>query len=227
MTAPRVVGQVTLAEGASGGDAESVARALTERGAEAVGAVRSHAGAHLDLSVGGGDVTWDLLFADHAEADAFVARMSEGSFDALPDGIHAVEVARPELLAAESHRPGLVGVKRTLWLRVEPEAEADAVARFEAETPLLAQAVPAIRNWRWSRVPSSGTAATPMRWTHIWEQEFETVDGLQVDYMSSPVHWGYIDRWFDPEMPDRIVDLWLAHLACSETEPVLSWDAAS
>ena len=227
MTAPRVVGQVSLADGASRVDAESVAGALTERGAEAVGAVRSHAGAHLELSVGGGDVTWDLLFADDEEADAFVARMSEGRFDALPHGIHAVEVARPELLAAESHQPGLVGVKRTLWLCVEPEAEADAVARFEAETPLLAQAIPAIRNWRWSRIPQRGTAATPMRWSHVWEQEFEAVDGLQVDYMSSPVHWGYVDRWFDPEMPDRIVDLWLAHLACPETEPVLSWDAAS
>ena len=64
------------------------------------------------------------------------------------------------------------------------------------------------------------------RWTHLWEQEFDSVDGLQVDYMSSPVHWGYIDRWFDPEMPERIVDLWLAHTACQAHAPVLSWASA-
>ena len=222
----RVVGQVMLSEGAPGSERDAVARALCREGAAMAGASRSHAGAHLDLSVGGGDLTWDLLFEGGDAIDAFVARVDAGELEGLPSAVARVELGVPESLGGSLGRPGLKGVKRTLWLRVEPDAPAEAVARFEAETPLLAEAIPAIRNWRWSRLRTSKAGGAASRWTHLWEQEFDGVEGLQTDYMSSPVHWGYVDRWFDPEMPERIVDLWLAHLACPETEPVLSWETA-
>jgi len=37
----------------------------------------------------------------------------------------------------------------------------------------------------------------------------ETVNprgGLTSPYMTSPYRWAYVDRWFDPEMPERIMD---------------------
>lgn len=232
----RVVGQVALNEAPEAADRERVAEALVGRGREIEGVSHAHAGVHLDLSVGGGEITWDLVFESEAAVGAFCERLSGTTpentvkalgapFAELGPAIASVELAIPEPLDARQNAPNLVGVKRTLWLRVLPGTDPDALAQFEAETPLLAEAVPAIRNWRWSRVRTAVPNPMALRWTHLWEQEFETSDGLQIDYMSSPSHWGYIDRWFDPEMPDQIVDLWLAHLACPESAPVLSWDA--
>ncbi len=250
----RCVAQVVLADGADPKDAEEVAQALVSA-SEELGAVRaSHASVHYDFAVGGGDLTWDLFL--ESEATVGVPASSLGaallgvmngdrlgellpsSLGSLANRVERVEFAQPELIASGTNAPGLVGVKRTLWMRVNPAAPPDLVARFEAETPILADGIPAIRNWRWSRIPqrdfgeegegrtvgSNTESGAALRWTHLWEQEFETVDGLQIDYMSSPVHWGFIDRYFDPEMPDCIIDPWLAHLACPETAPVLSWD---
>ena len=67
-----------------------------------------------------------------------------------------------------------------------------------------------IRSWRLSRLAGTGTHRE--RWTHAWEQEYETLDGLQRDYMLHPFHWAGVDRWFDPEMPNRIVELDLVHV---------------
>jgi len=230
----RIVGQVWLADGSAEGDKLEVARALCEIGTSIEGANSSHAGVHGETSMGGGDLTWDLLFTENDAVPDFCERVKSagegGVFAALgPDlaslqsRVSRVELAIPEPIAGHIGSPGLVGVKRTLWLRVLPGTDPAALERFEAETPLLATAVPAIRNWRWSRVREGATNPMDTRWTHLWEQEFETLAGLEVDYMSSAFHWGYIDRWFDPEMPDQIVDVWLAHLFCPETEAVLSW----
>lgn len=223
--------QVGLAPGLDSRDRDAVARGLAEAGRTLEGVVASHAGVHLDLSVGGLDLTWDLRARDEDAARRVEMRLAQegGLAELAPDlasRVETLEVGRPRILASDLRRPGLVGIKRSLWLRVEPSAPPEAVARFEQETPLLADAIPAIRNWRWSRLAARGEGPGAIRWTHLWEQEFEHVDGLQIDYMSSPAHWGYIDRWFDPEMPERIVDLWLAHTACPESAPVLSWGAA-
>ena len=78
--------------------------------------------------------------------------------------------------------------------------------------------IPAIVNWALSRVV--GPPST--RWTHCWEQEYYTLDGLKVDYMMSPHHWGLIDGWFDPEMPRQIVDLNLAHVYHATDRSVLA-----
>lgn len=230
----RVVAQVTFAAGAKEGDKERVIRALDESSRHVQGVVASHAAVHTELSVGGGDLTWDFLLSDGAAVEAFCKRTRAvdparafaaigGDLAGLTPLVAAVELAIPDELASNLTTPGLVGIKRTLWLRVEPGTGQTALDQFEKETPLLAKAVPAIRNWRWSRVRTVSPNPMATRWTHLWEQEFETMGGLAEDYMSSPCHWGYIDRWFDPEMPDRIVDLWLAHLSCLETAPVLSW----
>ena len=236
----RCVAQVMLADGSGVRGAEQVAAALGSASGGPIGVRSSHAAVHYDFAVGGGQLTWDLLLESesrfgHGASPAGVLS-AESLREILPESARAVagrieriEIAEPEEIASGMKVPGLVGVKRTLWLRVRPDAPEDLVARFEAETPVLAEAIPAIRNWRWSRIPSSisgageGEGGDGLRWTHLWEQEFETVEGLQIDYMSSPVHWGFIDRYFDPEMPDCIVDPWLAHLACPETAPVLSW----
>jgi hypothetical protein len=234
----RVVAQLSFVEGVNNADRQRTVEVLSGSSIEASGILAMHAGLHTEGSVGGGDLTWDVLlpdesrvrslFDDASRATSEVVGVMEGlaaELVAIAPMIASIDAGVPQTISAHLGQPNLTGIKRTLWLRVLPGTDPEALARFEAETPLLAAAVPAIRNWRWSRL--SDDLRLPREknaWTHLWEQDFETLGGLEVDYMSSPCHWGYIDRWFDPEMPDHIVDVGLAHLACPATAPVLSWD---
>lgn len=104
------------------------------------------------------------------------------------------------------------GIYRVLLLAVKPGADADAVARFEREMLAMPRYIRSIRAWRLSRV----TVASGARgWTHVWEQRYDDLDGLAGAYMLHPYHWARVDRWFDPEHPDWIVDTHLCHSFCA------------
>ena len=47
------------------------------------------------------------------------------------------------------------------------------------------------------------------------------LDGLTGEYMLHPFHWTTVDAWFDPEVPDHIVDPVLADLFAEYDAPVL------
>jgi len=108
-------------------------------------------------------------------------------------------------------------VKRTLLLRVRPDVSNAARERFEADLAAMPHHVSTIRSWRLSRV--AGTGPDPERWTHAWEQEYTSLDGLTGEYMTHPYHWTTVDAWFDAEVPDHIVEPELAHLFTARDEP--------
>lgn len=108
-------------------------------------------------------------------------------------------------------------VKRTLLLRVRPDASTDARERFESDLAAMPDHISTIRSWRLSRV--MGTGGHRERWTHAWEQEFASLDGLTGEYMTNPYHWTTVDRWFDPEVPEHIVEPELAHLFAARDAP--------
>jgi hypothetical protein len=39
--------------------------------------------------------------------------------------------------------------------------------------------------------------------------------------MLHPCHWGQVDRWFDPEDPDWLIDTFLCHSFCETRAPVI------
>jgi stress responsive alpha/beta barrel protein len=102
-------------------------------------------------------------------------------------------------------------VYRTLLLRVAPHSDEATVARFEDDLRLLPRYVPAITAWQLSRVES---AIGQSPWTHVFEQEFRDLDGLMGPYLMHPIHWAYVDRWFDPECPEVIVRDRVCHSFC-------------
>jgi hypothetical protein len=102
-------------------------------------------------------------------------------------------------------------VYRTLLLRVDPDTDDATVARFEADLRLMPQFVRTITNWQLSRVEQA-TGDSP--WTHVFEQQFTDVDGLMGPYLMHPIHWAYVDRWFDPECPEAIVRDRVCHSFC-------------
>ena len=187
----RKLALVTLADGADPGR-------VAELEAAAV------LGQHLPGTVGGGHYTWDGI--DNPIPSDF-------------KDVADVDLVELELINGVVADAGFAGeIKRTLLLRVEPDAPADSVAEFERHLMAMPDHISAIVNWALSRVV--GPPST--RWTHCWEQEYYTLDGLKVDYMMSPHHWGLIDGWFDPEMPRQIVDLELAHVYHATDRSVLA-----
>ena len=103
-------------------------------------------------------------------------------------------------------------VYRTLLLRVDAAAARDVVERFEREMLRMPQHVTSMLSWQLSRVTASTGAG---EWTHVWEQSFTDVDGLLGQYMAHPVHWGYVDKWFDPESVEYIVKDRVCHSFCA------------
>lgn len=162
----------------------------------------------------------DLIL--HLQFDSAVAR-------AACDAAIAAWLTTPAVASSEAvfyrgtadgvHAPGLRnGVYRALLLRIDDGVDVATIRRFEDETRQMPRHIPAILNWQLSRVENaSGT----QRWTHVWEQDFADIGGLLGPYMLSPYHWAHIDRWFDPECPDRIVDAHICHSFCMAAQGVL------
>ena len=103
-------------------------------------------------------------------------------------------------------------VYRALLLRVAPDTPGDVVARFETDLAAMPRYVHTITSWQLSRVE---TAIGTFPWTHVFSQRFTDIEGLTGPYLMHPIHWAYVDRWFDPECPDCIVRDRLCHSFCS------------
>jgi hypothetical protein len=178
---------------------------------------RSQLGRHLPGSVGGGDYTWDA-WVEGRDARAVLEAPALRPF--LEGGV----VERLDAVGFEPQESGIaeptIGrcVKRTLLLRVLPDAPPRAVASFERDVRRMPEQIGSIRNWALSR---TDPALVPTAWTHVWEQEFRDVSGLEVDYMTHPYHWGVVDAWFDPECPQCVVHPQLAHVYCEAPASVL------
>jgi hypothetical protein len=157
------------------------------------GAVR-----HLPGSVGGPGASMEI------DADAPV------TVDDVPAPADSVVdiVVLGETLEARARQPDLCdGIKRTLLLRVDDGTPGEVIDAFERDLLGMPRHIPAIRNWRLSRISSSSAG-----WTHAWEQEYVEPAGLLEDYMGSPYHWGVVDGWFDAEDPRCIVAPDLIHV---------------
>jgi hypothetical protein len=183
---------------------------------------RSCVGRHLPGSVGGGDLTWDALV--EGGRDAVRAVLGAPDFEPLCGSggpIDRLDVVALAPVASDVPEPEISdGVKRTLLLRVLPDADPRRVAGFERDVLAMPRHIEAIRNWSLSR---ADTDAQPTPWTHVWEQEYRDANGLEVDYMLHPHHWGVVDGWFDPECPGRVVDDVLAHVYCPAASTILGW----
>jgi hypothetical protein len=156
----------------------------------------------------GGDILMNLRFRDDAQwatVAGELATILSGPAVAHVDGVQY----RGTPDASGQHGPD--AIYRTLLLRVAPGSDEATVKRFEDDLRLLPNYVPAITAWQLSRVESAvGTSP----WTHVFEQEFRDLDALMGPYLMHPIHWAYVDRWFDPECPDVIVRDRVCHSFC-------------
>jgi hypothetical protein len=184
---------------------------LTELGAAASesGATRILVEPTLPGVRNGGDILVHLRFDEPTGWTAVAPK-----FSAALDNPSVVHVDGAEYSGeANTFEPGRGSgtVYRTLLLRVADATEDAVVERFEADLRLLPHYVRTISTWQLSRVDKA-IGASP--WTHVFEQDFCDLDGLMGPYLMHPIHWAYVDRWFDPECPEFIVRDRVCHSFC-------------
>jgi hypothetical protein len=195
--------------------AERLAAAARDDGA----VVHHHLGAAVPGGSNGGDLVWHVHFHDEPGWATSAIRALSAALPGDPAIDHVDSCAyRP--VGAHVREAGIAGgIYRALFLAVKPGTPADTVARFARDTAAMPGYIAEIRNWALSPVAEAQGARA---WTHVWEQEFRTIGDLRGPYMTSPYHWGYVDRWFDPEHHDFIVDTLLCHSASALSESVIA-----
>ncbi len=190
--------------------------------AEAASARHSLVARTLPGARNGGDVVAHFQFESESEWSRQRAPIDAATRGPAVDRADCVEYVGGSVAQqragrrASAHPPMLY---RTLLLRVDDSAPLSEVRRFERSMLQMPDHISGIRAWQLSRVVHA-TGATA--WTHVWEQEFADVDALLGPYMNHPIHWGHIDRWFDPECPDRIVKDRVCHSFCAMPAPVIT-----
>jgi len=156
----------------------------------------------------GGDILMNLRFASAADW----AAAAEGFETALSDPVIThIDGADYRGAVHDNETGKRATVFRTLLLRVVPDTDPATVERFEADLQLLPRYVRTIVSWQLSRVDNA-IGASP--WTHVFEQDFTDADGLMGPYLMHPIHWAYVDRWFDPECPEVIIRDRVCHSFC-------------
>jgi hypothetical protein len=189
--------------------------ALLNETSRALPGVRSAvAGKTLPRALNGGQIMWRVAFATEQDYwNCLSSTQWQGKIApalAPARGILVESVAYATPFSDTSQKRSHAGIWRCLVFAVEPRATTAEVRQFESDLLLMPGLVKVIKNWTLSRVVATqGRRA----WTHVWEQEFDDVSGLEGEYMTHPIHWGLVDGWFDPECPQRIVDPFLIHAA--------------
>jgi hypothetical protein len=207
---------------APAGDREALLEILERAGSAGSSVVRQLLQPTLPGVFNGGDFIWHLQFGDEA---------AYRTWQRDPDGGRAARTALsdPGLVAhvdSAAYSGGRSGTKgnlargayRTLLLSVNRAPGEAAIAQFDFETYEMGLYIPTIVNWQVSRVVEASGAR---RWTHVWEQEYADIGGLHGAYMLHPHHWGHIDRWYDPECTDFMIDTHLCHTFCDFDAPVI------
>ena len=174
-----------------------------------LGAEHALVEATLPGSRNGGDILMHLRFADKCQWDSVASQVTDLLRDPAVARVNGATYTGRPTPTEWSADPGTV--YRTLLLRVAPGSDDTAIARFEADLRVMPRYVRTITAWQLSRVEQPfGDSA----WTHVFEQQFTDVDGLMGPYLMHPIHWGWVDRWFDPECPDVIVRDRVCHSFC-------------
>ena len=214
---------VTFMPDAGETERQRITAALTDavRGTPSVsrGLIRST----LPGGVNCGDLLWHVQFHDEQAYRAAIQRPAwRAAENALSDAgyVAHVDSIRYRQEAFDIREPKLQnGIYRALIVRLRPSVPLEKLRQFEREMREMGRYIPAIRNWGFSRVIDGSGAR---RWDYVWEQEFETADALMGPYMIHPYHFSWIDRWFDPESQDWILDTQIRHSFCTFTDSMLT-----
>lgn len=164
---------------------------------------------HSQGVINAGHIIWRMCHASQAAAQE--ATLSPAWAASIVPALAEMQITgagycmrRANLCAAGA------GIWRGLLFRCFDHCDPAKVRELSEKTLLLPQYVPEIRSW----------ALNPVCWTEgpraidfVWEQEYDSIEGLTGPYMHTPIHWGIVDAYFDADCPDYIVDPHLIQMA--------------
>ncbi len=226
ITRYRLTAQLELREDSNTEPLKAVLDAVPN---EVPGVLQSALAANLAPEYAAGHFTWDLLFDDEAaarEAQAS-AYWQQDVCEALNRHCNAVHAMALEHIEGGVLAPDMSGgVKRTAYFRLLPSVDVAEAQRFERDLLEMPQHIAAIRNWRLSKaVPVDWSTVNSAPWSYVWEQDFADLDGLLGPYMEHPHHWSHVDRHFDFESGEQIVDAQLSHAFSFFSSSVLAQES--
>jgi hypothetical protein len=167
----------------------------------------------------GGDILLRLVFEDEIAAETALAA-AEG--DCLKALLADARVAHDDHVAFQGGLSGGAsdgaGLYRVALFCANVVPDPQRLLAFRDQTVSMAGHIRTIRRWQLSQ---TNLAAGARPWTHVWEQEYADIEGLNGAYMLHPVHWAHVERWFDTEYPEHLVDPVLVHTFCEFSEPVI------
>jgi hypothetical protein len=167
--------------------------------------------------INAGHLVWRLAFASEREALAApLQAVWRTGVAPLLEGAQVAGVGYQAVCGAV-RRPG-PGVWRALVFRIMPHGFPEAAKALEDGLLLFPQYIGAIRSWGLNPVAA---VEGPKAFTHVWEQEFDSLDGLTGEYMNHPIHWGVVDGWFDADCPQYVVDPHLIQVVATIDEGLL------
>ncbi len=152
--------------------------------------------------INAGHVVWRMTFVSEREALAVSLDPAwRGAIAALIDGAEVTHVGYRMTRSVVVPAGG--GIWRALVFRIMPEGFPEGAEALKQGLLMMPGQVSTIRSWALSPV---SLCEGPKAYTHVWEQEFDSLDGLTGEYMTHPIHWGHVDAFFDAESPEYIVD---------------------
>lgn len=211
---------ITAGEGAD----HSRLQAALNVSAQWPGVVRSLLSPTLPDAWNGGDYIWHVQFGDEAVYREWQSSPAGGkTIDAVLGDSSQVKLVESVAYQGgrSGSRPGTVGtaIYRTMLCAVDDRAYDTAIRKFEDEIYGMGSHIHTIRTWQVSRVmEASGTC----RWSHVWEQDYEDLSGLQGAYMKHPYHWALVDRWFDPQCTDCMFEQYSCNSFCNSADSMIS-----
>lgn len=193
-----LVNLLTFREGLADGERAVVVDAIRER---------LPAGSLVAPALPGGRNAGDLIvratLADAPSIDFVIG-------SAFADAIASADGALYDI-AAGAGDPCAPAIYRTALFHAFREPTEERLARFTAETIAMPGRMPFIRSWALGKVT---LAWGRFAWDVVWEQGYDVLTDLTGNYMNHPSHWGQVDRWFDPEHPEWLIDPGLCHAFC-------------
>ena len=184
-------------------EADDVVATLRQAGPDLPGVAGSWASPVSPVAViNAGDVVWRTAF--RTESEALAAPLAPMWRAAVAPALERAQVTSVGYRVTRMGQgPDAPGIWRGLVFRVMPHGLPDPGRQLEQELLLFPKYITTIRSWALSPV---SFVDGPKAFTHVWEQEYDDLDGLTGEYMTHPIHWGLVDRFFDAESPLYIVD---------------------
>lgn len=170
------------------------------------------------LAFNAGDVVWRASFADEGTALA-AAHSGEWQRNIAPLLAGTIVSGVGYQSTQKQIRPDGGGIWRALIFGLFPNTPAAQILNLERALLAMPREIRKIRAWGLSTI---STTEGPNRFTHVWEQEFDSPADFIGEYMNHPIHWGMVDSWFDAECPQYIVDPALAQPVIGICNPVIT-----